>query len=78
MSNLYTLAICINNCNARDNGIYGRDLFIVMRDIQTLLKKFTPFTDEEIKYFIDDNIKQREIDFKEKKEIMNETLNFTF
>ena len=78
MSNLYTLAICINNCNARDNGIYGRDLFIVMRDIQSLLKKYTPFTDEEIKFFIDDNIKQRDIDNAEKKKLMNETLNFSF
>ena len=69
MSSLYTLAICINDCNTIHNGLYGRDLFIVMKDIQTLLKKYTPFTEEEIQYFIDDNLKQREIDFKEKNKI---------
>ena len=78
MSNLYTLAICINECNAICNGIFGRDLFIVMKDIQTLLKKYTPFTEEEIQYFIDDNLKQREIDFKEKMKISNENIGLSY
>ena len=65
ISNLYTLAICINECNAKMNGIYGRELFSIMQDIQNLLKKYTPFTREEIECFINDNINQREIDLEE-------------
>ena len=78
ISNLYTLAICLNECNAIYNGIYGRDLFIVMKDIQTLLKKFSPFTNEEIQYFIDDNLKQREIDYKEKNKLNNEKIGLSY
>jgi len=49
-----------------------------MKDIQALLKKFTPFTNDEIQYYIDDNLKQKEINYKENNKLNNKNIGLSY